>query len=584
MRPNTDLAPPPVGTPAPTPPLAPIGAPPIGPITMRSLVAGLALSLVLCAMNSYLTLSFGVIEEGPTIAALFFFAMFFLSRTKITTTEMVIVATMGSAGGSLGFIANFYAAKAMTGTPYSVLDMTLFGIVSSLVGLVMVIPLRQILILKDKLPWPGAKAVESVIRALVEHGDPKQPKILLGTFLVCATYVVFNTDGPFQVFPTETTIAVVGAAGVAIAWSPFAIGGSYLMGMRTCVGFLFGAIALIVMAPYMPEAIGDNPALYHQQPNKYYWPGLGFLVASGLTVMAINWRTLAGAFRSMLALGGTTEDDDPLLTRRVMIAFATIAFVLTVFVLDWRFAIPFWMSLALILVGGLIQNIIATRAAAQTAFNPARVMGILLQGVTSAMGGSQVATNLTGAGFVAGSGAQAGLLTNDLVYGRAFKTPSRWQFWTQAVTVIPCALVSAFAFMLIHESKPLVLTGEGGHPAPVAKMWAESARVFEGGISSLPSTAVTWLLVGAAVGVVYTVLEHIPQIRKWIPEAIGVGLGLVLAPAYGISFFIGGFILWIVLGRWGKVGETTLTTIAVGSIVGEGIGGVLQSGLAHLFQ
>src|SRR5262249_5984876 len=145
--------------------------PSIPGLTVRSIVAGLVLSLVLCAMNSYLTLSFGVIEEGPTIAALFFFAIFFLSRTKITTTEMVIVATMGSAGGSLGFIANFYAAKAMTGEPYSVLDMVLFGIVSSLVGLVMVIPLRQILILKDKLPWPGAKAVEAVIRALVEHGD-----------------------------------------------------------------------------------------------------------------------------------------------------------------------------------------------------------------------------------------------------------------------------------------------------------------------------------------------------------------------------------------------------------------------------
>src|SRR5690349_24766273 len=98
-------------------------------ITTRSVIAGMVLSLVLCAMNSYLTLSFGVIEEGPTIAALFFFAIFFVSRTKITTTEMVIVATMGSAGGSLGFISNFYAAKAMTGAPYSVLDMTLFGVV-----------------------------------------------------------------------------------------------------------------------------------------------------------------------------------------------------------------------------------------------------------------------------------------------------------------------------------------------------------------------------------------------------------------------------------------------------------------------
>jgi uncharacterized oligopeptide transporter (OPT) family protein len=90
------------------------------PITFRSVVMGLIFSVALCAMNSYLTLSFGVIEEGPTIAALFFFALMLPFGAKsITTTEMVIVATMGSAGGSLGFISNFYAAKAMTGVPYS---------------------------------------------------------------------------------------------------------------------------------------------------------------------------------------------------------------------------------------------------------------------------------------------------------------------------------------------------------------------------------------------------------------------------------------------------------------------------------
>src|SRR3954470_21301771 len=129
--------------------------PRLAPITARSLIAGLVLSIVLCAMNSYLTLSFGVIEEGPTIAALFFFAFFFWRLPKISTSEMVIVSTMGSAGGSLGFISNFYAAKAMTGTPYSVWEMIAFGIVSSLVGMVMVIPLRQLLILREELPWPG---------------------------------------------------------------------------------------------------------------------------------------------------------------------------------------------------------------------------------------------------------------------------------------------------------------------------------------------------------------------------------------------------------------------------------------------
>ncbi len=542
------------------------------PLTARAVIAGLVLAVALCAMNSYLTLSFGVIEEGPTIAALFFFAIFFLSRARITTTEMVIVATMGSAGGSLGFISNFYAAKAMIGTPYSVLDMVLFGIVSSLVGLVMVIPLRQILILKDKLPWPGSRAVEAVIRALVEHGDPRQPIILLGTFLAGATYIVLNTDG-FGLVPSETALPGLAAVGGAIAWSPFAIGGSYLLGFRTCVGFLTGAVVLMIIAPYTPR-----PAT----PQAYYWPGLGFLVASGLTVMAINWRTIAGAFRSILALGGRTDDDDPVLPGRVLGVFAAVAFVLTVVVLDWRFAVPFLMSVVLILVAGLIQNIIATRAAAQTAFNPARVMGILLQGVTSALGGSQAATNLTGAGFVAGSGAQASLLTGDMVYGRAFQVPSRWQFWTQTITVIPCAVVSAYAFLMIQRDKPLVLEG-AGHPAPVAKMWATSAQIFEGGMSALPPGALTWLLVGGAIGVVYTLLEHLPPLRRWMPETIGIGLGLVLAPALGISFFIGGVLLWIVLGRWLRWRDTTLTTIAVGAIVAEGIGGVAQAGLVKLF-
>jgi hypothetical protein len=320
-------------------------------------------------------------------------------------------------------------------------------------------------------------------------------------------------------------------------------------------------------------------------PHKYYWPGLGFLVASGITVMLINWRTIAGAFKSILSLGAKADDDDPVLGGRAMAIFALVAFVSCIVVLGWRFAIPILMSVVLILVAGLLQNIIATRAAAQTAFNPARVMGVLLQGVTSAMGGSQVATNLTGAGFVAGSGAQASLLTADLVYGRAFKVPSRWQFWTQASTVIPCAIISAYAFQFIHEDKPLVLQpaeGVSAHPAPVAKIWAESAKVFEGGIDTLPETAVTWLLIGAAIGVIYTLIEHIPRIKPYIPDATGIGLGMVLSVSLGVSFFVGGFILWIVLGRWFKVRDTTLTTIAVGAIVAEGIGGVLQSILLKL--
>ncbi len=569
----SDAATSPADTAAPVQPAAGSGPPQNSPVTARAVAAGLVLSVMLCAMNSYLTLSFGVIEEGPTIAALVFFAFFFWTTTKITVGEMVVVSTMGSAGGSFGFIANFYAAKSMTGAPYTFWQMVAFGLVSSLVGMVMVVPLRRMLILRDTLPWPGSKAVQSVITALVEHGDPKQPKYLLVTFLSMVIVVIGNDDQGFAWWPAEIPIAGLTAWGASIAWSsPFSVGGSYLMGLRTCVGFLFGAIALMAlgMTGVAPEA---------DAPHHYYWPGLGFLVASGLTSIVLNGKTMIEALRSLMSLGESgAGDDDPMLSSKATAIFGVVTVVAGTAVLVTVFDLSLVLVVILIAIGGLVQNVIATRAAAQTAFNPARVMGILLQGLCAAFGGSAAAMNLAGAGFVAGSGAQAGLLTGDLVYGRWLKVPSRYQFWTQILTIVPAVLVSAWVFQHIDTPGALSLTG-GHHAAPVAKMWAQSALMFEKGMAALPAGALTWLLIGAAVGVAYTLAERVPALVKVLPDSIGVGLGMVLSVSTGITFFLGGVLMWIVLPKLFKTGETTLTTIAVGSIVAEGIGGVLKPAL-----
>jgi uncharacterized oligopeptide transporter (OPT) family protein len=548
-------------------------------ITLRAVLSGSILAIALCGMNSYLTLSFGVIEEGPTIAALFFFAFFFWAMPRINTSEMVIVSTMGSAGGSLGFISNFYAAKAMTGTPYTLWEMVGFGVVSSLVGMVMVIPLRQLLILREELPWPGSRAVQGVIKALVEEGDPRQPKYLLITFLLMVTLVIGNNDQGAGWWPAEVALPGLAAYGAAIVWtSPFSMGGSYLMGFRTCVGFLFGAGALMAMA-----RLGWTPADMKDAPHRFYWPGLGFLVASGLTTIVLNWRSLVDGMKSLAAIGAKTgpEDDDPILSGRTLMIVAAVAFVSAAVVLHLVFHVSLLLILLLISIGGLIQNVIATRAAAQTAFNPARVMGILLQGVCAMFGGRAAPLNLTGAGFVAGSGAQASLLTGDMAYGRWFKVPSRHQFWTQMLTIVPCTLVSAWVFNEINTPGALSLDG-GHHAAPVAKMWAASALMFEKGMAALPPNALKALLIGGLIGVIYTLLERVPRIRRFLPESTGVGLGLVLSVSIGITFFIGGFIMWIVLARWLKLKDVTLTTIAVGSIVAEGIGGVIKPGLIKL--
>lgn len=545
-------------------------------ISKRSLIVGAVLAVMLCAMNSYLTLSFGVIEEGPTIAALFFFALFFLSQKKINSTEMVIVSTMGSAGGSLGFIANFFAAKAMSGEAYTLTEMVLFGLVSSLVGMVMVIPLRQLLILRENLPWPGSKATAGVITALVEEGDPKQPRYLLITFLIMLALVIGNADQGANWWAGEWALPGLASFGAAIIWSsPFSIGGSYLMGFRTCVGFLAGATILMLLA-----ATGAAPETL--APHRFYWPGLGFLVASGLTMIAINWRSMVEALRSLVALGRPVEgDDDPILSPRKFLILTTVTLLLSLLILGVFFKLSFVVVIMLIAVGGLLQNIIATRAAAQTAFNPARVMGILLEGITALFGAHNAAANLAGAGFVAGSGAQAGVLTGDLAYGRWFRVPSRFQFWTQMLTIIPCCLVSAWVFQQINTPGALSLEG-GRHAAPIAKMWAQSALMFEKGLDSLPQGALLWLGIGAAAGVIYTLLERIKKIAPYLPDSIGIGLGMVLSVATGITFFIGGFVMWIILRRLLGMRDITLTTIAVACIVAEGIGGVMKPGLIQL--
>ncbi len=537
----------------------------------RAVISGFALAILLCGVNSYLTLSFGVIEEGPTIAALFFFAFFFLSRTAITSDEMVVVSTMGSAGGSLGFISNFYAAKTMaTGASYTFLEMAGFAVVTSVVGLLFTIPLRDLLILKEDLPWPGSKAVKAVIDALTTAGDKRQPLYLLITCVLAIVWVVMNDDGGFGFVPEGTALPIFGLAayGAAISWSPFAIGGAYLMGFRTCVGFLSGGLILLVMAPHLPEP---------SAPHHYIWPGIGFLVSSGLAALALNWRVVIAGLRSLVALKKTGEDDDPIIGPRGFRILAAIA--LTLAVLHGAFAMNLNVLLILILVilGGFIQNIIATRAAAQTAFNPARVMGVLLQGACALAGGASAAQNLTGAGYVAGSGAQAGVLTGDLAYGRWLKVPSRWQFWAQAATVIPCALVSAWVFTQIAATYSLTLEGKG-LPAPVAKMWATSALIFEGK-TAMPPFATEAMLIAGAIGVVYVLLERFKPMKRILPDSIGLGLGLVLPISYDLAFFLGGFVLFIVLGRGLKLREITLTTIAVGCIVAEGIGGVLKSAL-----
>ena len=167
-----------------------------------------------------------------------------------------------------------------------------------------------------------------------------------------------------------------------------------------------------------------------------------------------------------------------------------------------------------------------------------------------------------------------------MAYGRWLKVPSRWQFWAQTLTIVPCAVVSAYVFEWISKTKTIALDG-GDLPAPVAKMWAATALIFDGS-TPMPPGAMKAMAIAAAVGVVYVVLEENQKLHKYLPSSVGIGIALVLPVAYDFAFFLGGLVFWGLLGKGFKVKDLTLTTLAVGAIVGEGLGGVMKPVLQML--
>jgi uncharacterized oligopeptide transporter (OPT) family protein len=75
---------------------------------------------------------------------------------------------------------------------------------------------------------------------------------------------------------------------------------------------------------------------------------------------------------------------------------------------------------------------------------------------------------------------------------------------------------------------------------------------------------------GALIGILLPVIEHLaPKARKWMPSAMGIGLGWVVFFSNALAFTIGAAIAW----AWSRLDRRTQDTynipIASGLVAGE---------------
>ena len=546
---------------APSPTTPPTLRQILSQLTPRSVITGFVLSIVLCGVNSYLTLKAGVIEEGPIISALIFIALFGALKQRVSTTEAVFVATMGSAGGSFGFLANLFTAYHMVGIHLETWQMIAFAFSTGAISILMAIPFYQLFIVKEELAWPVGQACANVIKTTVSSDDTRQGKVILGFSLAFFAILLLQGRGWA---PEDLPLFVVGAAGVGIALSPFLISAGYLVGIRVGAGFVTASVVLLIIAKYT-----DKPAA----PHRFFWPGVAFLIASGITSLALKWRTTVDAIRSLKNLG-SSNDEDAILSGKWLIILLAVFAVIVVLVMNIGFGIALYLGTILVLVGPTLLNLIATRAMGETTFNPIRVMGILLQGVTALLGGNTLGVNLTGAGVVAGGSNQTAILDQDLYTGRKLGVRPRVQVLLQAIVLPFIAVVSVLVFQLIARTNDLSIDSDKLN-APVAKAWAGFVLLLAGG--KLPPNAINMMIFAGIAGIVLALLDTTP-LRKYLPHPTGIGIGLILAIPYSVAFFVGALLFWAI-GKYLKVSESTLNSVAAAGILGEGLGGIISGAL-----
>jgi len=243
--------------------------------TLRALLIGLILSVVLGAANAYLGL-----KAGMTIAATYpaaVIGMAVLRLLKGTILEENFSRTVGSIGesvaaGAIFTLPAFYIAGVWSGEEFSstssYISATLILITGGTLGVLFVALLRRVMVEDKELPFPESKAAAEIHKA--GQGGGGGSKYLFGAMIVGA---LIKFAGEIKLFATNFTTfiksvpATLGsgkvleggffAGGPAI--SPAYVGVGYIIGPRLAsLSFSGLLLAWGLLVPILLSVLGSS--------------------------------------------------------------------------------------------------------------------------------------------------------------------------------------------------------------------------------------------------------------------------------------------------------------------------------------
>ncbi len=555
--------------------------------TLRAMLLGLVLTVVLGAANAYLGLRAGITIAATYPAAVI--AMAVLRAWKGSLLEENIARTAGSIGesvaaGAIFTIPAFLLAKAWTSfrPADAYWKSTALIMVGSILGVLFISLVRRVMVEDPELPFPESVAAAEIHKAGQRGAQAAKYLFwnigvggvvyLLGRFGLFAAdkdfHPVVGTLGHSQVrLGTTGSSTLLPAGGTSMfaapSVSPAYLGVGYIIGLRLAsLQFAGGVLAWGLMVPVLIFFLGPQVKQYLPADTPDNWAAVaagvwrfivrpiavgGMLVGAAYTLFNMRKSLTAGLGKAFSDLRQTADQRAKLSrTEQYMSSKAVFGLIALMFVLMCVLYVHIsglvWPAILAAVVMLIVGFFFATVSGNLVGFigssnNPISgltlstlLIAALLMVALGVSGNAGVAAVLGVAAVVCVSSAVAGELLQDFKVGYILGgTPRRIQM-AELIAVVVASLVMYWPLMLLHEANIKaggIGFGDRQLSAPQAGLMATLAMGIVGG--NMP-----WPLV--VVGIFMGIALIMMQVKS--PMLVAVGMYLPFETTFAI--FLGG--------------------------------------------
>jgi putative OPT family oligopeptide transporter len=598
-------------------------------LTVRGLILGALITTVFTAANIYLGLKVGLTFASSIPAAVISMAL--LSRVKDSSIlENNIVQTVASAAGTLSAIIFVLPGLVIVGwwTGFPFWTSSLICVAGGILGVLFTIPLRRALVTTSDLPYPEGVAAAEVLK--VGSGARGEGKADAGEAREGLLAVIYGSvaSAGLAIF-SSTRIAAAGVAGFFglggsagsgydVAFSLALVGAGHLVGLSVGIAMLAGLLiawagAVPILTHLQPVAAGMDLATHTENiwRHQVRFIGAGAIAVAAIWTLAKLAKPVVGGLVSTIASSRAVRTSDErdrdmspasilILTVICLVTSAWLAFS---FVQGTAIADSAWtlvlVAIPFVLIGGFVIAAICGYMAGLIGASNSPVSGVgilsivscasvlvLVSPPTDATRPALVAFALVVTAIIFACATISNDNLQDLKTGQLVGASPRRQQIALIVGVIAGSIVIPPILNLLAQSNGfagapnLNTISPNPLPAPQATLISALAKGVIGG-------NLDWKMmgIGALVGIGLVLLDETLGLLKKLripPLAVGIGIYLPMSATFAV-------VVGAVIGHWYNKRAATRpdftraerlgTLVASGLIVGEGLWGVLNSGL-----